>query len=79
MKEADILHVTLSEARPSSCTLAQGGIEIPFPKEDPIIGGFANHVEEAKGNNAVISRVNLTPHAEEGGALAPTRGILAAL
>ena len=67
---------TLLEARPSSCVLAQGGKEIPFPKEDPIIGGFPNHVEEAKGNNAVIYRVDLAPHAEEGGALAPTRGIL---
>ena len=44
-----------------------------------MIGGFPNHVEEAKGNNVVISRVDLATHAEEGGALAPTRGILASL
>ena len=79
MKEADILHVTLSEARPSSCILAQGGIEIHFPKEDPIIGGLPTHVDEDKGNSAVISRVDIAPHAEGGGALAPNRGILAYL
>ena len=77
MKEADILHDTLLEERPSSCILAQGGIEIPFPKEDPIMGGLPNHVEEAEGNSAVISRVDLIHHAEEGGAISPTRGILA--
>ena len=58
--------------------MAQGGKEILFPKEDPIIGGFPTH-KEAEGNSAGISRVNLVPHAEEGGALALTRGILAAL
>ena len=79
IKEADILHDTLLEERPSSCILAQGDKEIPFPKEDPIIGGFPTHVEEAKGNNAVIYRVDLAPHAEEGGALSPNRGILASM
>ena len=59
--------------------MAQGGKEIPFPKEDPIIGGFSTHVEEAKGSSAIISRFDLAPHVEEGGALAPTRGILASL
>ena len=38
-----------------------------------------NHVEEAGGNSIVISRVYLAPHAKGEGALAPTRGILAAL
>ena len=67
------------EARPSSCILAQGGKEILFPKEDPIIGGIPTHIEEDEGNNAVISRFDLVPHAEGKGKLAPTRGILAAL
>ena len=44
MKEADILHDTLLEARPSSCILVQGGKEIPFPRKDPITGGFPTHV-----------------------------------
>ena len=79
IKEVNILHDTLLEERSSSCILAQGDKEIPFPKEDPIIGGLPNHVEEAKGNNDVIYRVDLAPHAEEGGALTPTRGILAYL
>ena len=73
------MHDNLSEARPSSCILAQGGKEIPFPKKDPIIGGFPIHVDEAKGNSAVRSGVDLAPHVEEGGALAPTRGILVSL
>ena len=79
MKEADILHDTFLEARPSSFILAQGGKEIPFPKEDPIIGGLPTHIEEAKGNIVVISRVDLAPHADGGGALAPTRGVLSSL
>ena len=69
------MHDALLEAR--SSFLAQKGKEIPFPKEDPIIGGFPTHIEKAEGNNAVISRVDLAPHAKGGGALAPTRGILA--
>ena len=79
MKEADILHDNLLEERPSSCILAQGCKEIPFPKEDPIIGGLPTHVEKAEGNSVFISRVDLVPHVEGRGALAPTRGILAAL
>ena len=77
MKEVDILHDALVEAR--SSFLAQRGKEIPFPKEDPTIGGLPNHVEEDEGNNAVISGVDIVAHAEEGGALDPTRGILADL
>ena len=73
------MHDTLLEARPSSFILEQGGKEIPFPKEDSIIGGLPTHVEEAEGNNVVISKVDLAPHAEGGGALAPTRGVLASL
>ena len=44
-----------------------------------IIGGLPIYVEEAEGNNAVPSRDYLVPHVEEGGALAPGRGILASL
>ena len=73
------MHYNFLEVIPSSCILAQGGKEIPFPKEDPIVGGFPTHVEEAKGNNAIISRVDIAPHADEGGAIAPTRGVLASL
>ena len=74
MKEANILHDAYLEA--ISSFLAQGGKGISFSKEDPIIGELPNHVE---GNNAINSRVDLVPHAEEGGALAPTRGILRSL
>ena len=77
MKEADILHDYYLEAR--SSFLAQRGKEISFSKEDLIIGGLPTHIEEVEGNSSIISRVDLAPHAEEGGALAPTRGILAAL
>ena len=79
MKEDDILHDALLEARYSSCILAQGGKEILFPKQDPIIRGLPTHVEKDEGNNIVISRVDLAPHVEGGRALAPTRGILASL
>ena len=74
MKEADILHDALLEARYSF--LAQRGKEISLSKEDRIIRGLPTHIEEVEGNNAVISRIDLAPHAEEGGALAPTRGML---
>ena len=66
------MHDSYLEAR--SSFLAQGGKGISFSKEDPIIGELPNHVE---GNSAINSRVDLVPHAEEEGALAPTRGILA--
>lgn len=58
-------------------------MEIPFSKEDPLIEKVIPiHVEEeekAGGNNAVISRAYLAPHAEVDGELAPTRGILVSL
>ena len=73
------MHYNFLEARNSSCILAQDGKEIPFPKEDPIIGGLPIHVEETKGNIAGRSGVDLAPHAEGGGALAPTRGIIVSL
>ena len=42
-----------------------------------IIGGFPIYVEGSEHNNVVPSRDYLVPHVEEGGALAPGRGILA--
>ena len=44
-----------------------------------IVGGLPIYVEEAEGNSVVPSRNYLVPHVEEGGALAPRRGILASL
>ena len=64
IEEVDILHYTLLEAIPSSCIMAQEGMEIAFPKEDPIIGGLPMRVEEAKHNNTDRSGVDLAPHAE---------------
>ena len=71
------MHDTLLEARPSSFILEKGGKEIPFSKEDPIIGGLPTQVEEDEGSSYVICRVDLAPHGEEGGYLAPNRGIIA--
>ena len=79
MEEADILHHTLLEERPLSHVLEQGGMEIPFSKQDPIIGGLPIHVVEVEGNNVVTYRDYLVLHAEEGGALAPTRWVLVSL
>ena len=45
---------------------------------DPINGRLPDFVVEIKGNNVVKSRLDLAPQAEEGGAFAPTRGILVA-
>ena len=73
------MHHTLLEVRPISYFLKQEGMDIHFSKEDPVIGRFPIHIDEEEGNNTVMSRVYLAPHAEEEGALAPTRGILASL
>ena len=40
---------------------------------------FPLHVDEEEGNYVGIARVDLVPHAEERGALAPHRGILVSL
>ena len=73
------LHHTLREERFSSHTFEQRSMDISFSKKDPIIREFPTHVSEIKRNNVVRSGVDLAPHAEEGGALAPNRGILASL
>ena len=52
---------------------------ISFPKEDPIIDRFPTHVADIEGNNTVRYGVDLAPHAEGRGALAPRRGMLAYL
>ena len=49
---------------------------ISFSQEDPTIEMFPIHIDEDEGNNAVTSRAHPVPHAEEGGAHAPTGGIL---
>ena len=79
IEEADILHHILLEARPISPIIEQECMEIYFSKEDPILGRLPIHIDEDVGNNAVMSRVYLEPHAEEEGALAPTRGIIVSL
>ena len=52
---------------------------ISFTQGDPIIGGFPIHIDEDEGNNVVTYRAHLAPHAKEGGAHAPTGGILVSL
>ena len=44
-----------------------------------IVGGLPIYVEEAEANNAMPPRDYLVPHVEEGGALAPGRGIISSL
>ena len=79
IEEADDLHDTSLEARPSSCILAQGGMEISLPRGDLNFEKFPTSDNEGKGNCVVMHRVDLAPHAEEEGALAPIDGILALL
>ena len=76
MKEVGKLHHTLPEERLSSHTFEQGSMKISFSKWDPIIGRFPIHVADIEGSNTVSSRGYLVPHAVEGGALDPTRGVL---
>ena len=52
---------------------------ITFSKEDPTVEMFPIHIEEDEGNSAVTSRAHPVPHAEGGGAHAPTGGILVSL
>ena len=79
MEEAEKLHHTLLEESISSHTFEQESMEVSLSKRDPIIGRFPIHVAEIEGNIFVSPRYYLVPHAEEGGALAPSRGILASL
>ena len=74
-----ILHHTLLEAIPLSHIPKQEGMGISFSQEDPIIGGFPIHIDEDEGNNIVTSRAHPVPHAKEGGAHDPTRGIIVSL
>ena len=52
---------------------------VSFSKRDKIIGRFPNNFAKIEGNNAIRSGVDLAPHAEKGGSLAPNRGMLASL
>ena len=79
MGKAENLHHNLPGERFSSHILEQEIMEISFSKRDPIIGKFPTHVVEIEGNSIVSSRYYLVPHAEERGALAPSRGILSSL
>ena len=76
---ADVLHYTLPEAKPPVHILEQKGMGITFSQRDPIIEMLPTHIDEEEGNSAVTSRAHPVPHAEEGGAHAPTGGILVSL
>ena len=52
---------------------------ITFSQRDPIVEMFPTHIDEEEGNNAVTSTAHPVPHEEDGGAHAPTGGILAYL
>ena len=73
------MHGAYLEARPSSCILAQGVMEVSLSREDLILEEFPTYVDEEKGNSAANHRADLVPHVEGGGAHAPIRGILASL
>ena len=79
MGGADILHYTLPEEIPPVHILEQEGMRISFSQEDPTVEMLPNHIEEDEGNNVVTSRAYPVPHAEGGGAHAPTGGILVPL
>ena len=79
MGGVDILHYTLSEARPPVHILGQEGMGISFSQEDPTIEMLPIHIEEDEGNSVVTSRAHPVPHAEGGGAHALTGGILVSL
>ena len=74
-----MFHDSLWEARPSSCILAQGVMEVYLSREDIILGELPTYVDEEKGNSTINHRADLVPHAEEGGAHAPIGGILVSL
>ena len=54
-------------------------MDVSLSREDLILEELPTYVDEEKGNSTVNHRANLVPHAEEGGAHAPIRGILASL
>ena len=77
------MHDILLEARSLFHNLGQEGMKVPFAKEDPLIEQLPPiHFEDEEkdgGYNVVTSRAYLVPHAEEGGAHAPTGGFLVSL
>ena len=79
MGGANILYYTFPKARPPVHILEQEGMGISFSQEDPTVDMLPIHIEGYEGNNAVTSRAHPVPHAEEGGAHAPTGGILVSL
>ena len=79
MKEINILQHTFLEAKPLSQISEQEGMEISFSRKEQILERLPIHVDEEEGNSTGIYRVDPVPHAEEGGALAPHRGILVSL
>ena len=76
---ANVLHYTLPEGKPPVHILEQEGMGITFSQRDPIIEMLPTHIDGEEGNNTVTSRAHPVPHAEGGGAHAPTGGILVSL
>ena len=78
-----IFHDTLLEARSLFHNLGKEGMRVPFVKEDPLIEKLPPiHIEDEEkdgGYNTVTYRAYLVPHAEGGGAHAPTGGFLVSL
>ena len=72
MRGADVLHYTLSEAKPLVHILEQEGMGITFSQRDPIVEMLPIYIDEEEGNNTVTSRAHPVPCAEEGGPHAPT-------
>ena len=79
MGGADVLHYTLPEATLPIHIIEQEGMGITFSQRDPLVEMLPTHIDEEKGNNTVTYRAHPVPHAEEGGAHAPTGGILVPL
>ena len=79
MRRDDVLYYPFPEEKPPIHILEQEGMEITFSQRDPIVEMLPTHIDGEEGNNAVRSRAHLVPHAEEGGAHAPTGGILVSL
>ena len=76
MEETDILQHILLDAKPLSHIPKQEGMGISFSREDPIVEMLPTHIDGVEGNIVVTYRAHPLPHAEGGGAHAPTRGIL---
>ena len=72
MRGADVLHYTFLEEKPPVHILEQEGMGITFSQRDSLVEMLPTHIDEEEGNIAVTSREHPVPHAEEGGAHAPT-------